>query len=53
MKEASEKRNKFLHEGNQWVTGEDFTEKCLESLPDLLTLHKELNNLYVQSNIRY
>jgi hypothetical protein len=52
MCDAARIRNKILHEGRVWEIGREFSEKCINSIGNLVDLFVELHNEYTQPIIQ-
>jgi hypothetical protein len=48
MKEASLIRNEFLHEGTAWSVSKDVATRCVDSMPELVSLFIALHQFYVR-----
>lgn len=51
MQDASDIRNRFLHEASGWGVARDFATECINSTFTLLHLFVSLHNLYVQPRL--
>lgn len=52
MRNATEFRNEFLHEGRAWALTRAFATECIDSLGDLVALFAELHNEYTHPLLR-
>jgi hypothetical protein len=52
MKETSQVRNEFLHEGKGWGMNRDLSKRCVDSLADLFSLFAALHNEYTTPYVR-
>ncbi len=48
MKEAAEVRNEFLHQGTGWSADDVLATKCINAVPELVTLFCCLHRVYVR-----